>query len=114
MIAKSGSADVFYNSPWTTELVQEFKDIVEGNTDITVEDFNEYEVKERRVIESDFKGYKVYGVGAPASGSIMALLLNVMEGIIICRLDNTLICTNIANGYQPAIVTKPAHHCLRH
>ena len=88
MIAKSGSADVFYNSPWTTELVQEFKEIVgEGNTDVTVEDFNEYEVEERRMIESDFKGYKVHGVGAPASGSIMALLLNVMEGIIICRLD---------------------------
>lgn len=96
MIAKSGSADVFYNSPWTTELVQEFKEIVgEGNTDVTVEDFNEYEVEERRMIESDFKGYKVHGVGAPASGSIMALLLNVMEGLQLQERDATTLSSII-------------------
>ena len=82
MIAKSGGADIFYNSSWTTQLVQELTDIAgEGNIDITVEDFNEYEViKEGRVIGSTFKDYKVCGVGPPASGSVLALLFNVMDG----------------------------------
>ncbi len=80
MIAKDGS-DSFYNSAWTSELVSDLIAIVgSSGTDITVQDFNDYQVEERSVISSTYKDYTVYGVGPPASGAIMALLLNVMDG----------------------------------
>ena len=71
-------ADFFYNSSFTEELVRELQ---EGyNSVMTVEDLQDYTAIEREVATSQFADLEVIGVPPPASGAVLGLILNILDG----------------------------------
>lgn len=71
-------ADFFYNSNFTEELVRELR---EGyNSVMTMEDLQNYTAIEREVVTSQFADFEVIGVPPPASGAVLGLILNILDG----------------------------------
>ena len=71
-------ADFFYNSNFTEELVRELR---EGyNSVMTMEDLQNYTAIEREVVTSQFADLEVIGVPPPASGAVLGLILNILDG----------------------------------
>ena len=78
MIASEGP-DYFYNSDFTNELVKELQ---EDRSVITVEDFQSYEVKIREVVVTSYDEYTMHGTALPGGGAVMALIFNILDGMI--------------------------------
>lgn len=76
-IASSG-AIYFYNSSFTEEMVSELAN--EYSSILTVEDFINYEPVIRDVLISNYKGMKVHSFPPPASGSVLSLVFNILDG----------------------------------
>ena len=77
MIAQQGE-QYFYNSDFTEEMVTELR--TQHNSILTVEDFNNYEVKEREVLVSEYDGMEMHSAPPPSGGAILALIMNIMDG----------------------------------
>ena len=80
-VGQSGSI-YFYNSSFTEEMLA---DLREYDSIFTIEDFLSYAAIEKEAVVSDFSGLKVLGVPPPASGAVLALILNILEGNLACR-----------------------------
>lgn len=76
-------ADFFYNSSFTEELVRELRE--RYNSVMTVEDLQDYTAIERKVVTSQFTDFEVVGVPPPASGAVLGLILNILNGIHTSR-----------------------------
>ena len=76
-IADQGS-QYFYNSSFTKEMVTELQDY--GSV-LTVKDFSDYSVTERKPLVSDYQDLQLIGVPPPGGGAMLALILNILEGI---------------------------------
>ena len=50
------------------------------NSVVTVEDFQNYTAIEREVVTSHFDDLEVIGVPPPASGAVLGLILNILDG----------------------------------
>lgn len=50
------------------------------NGTMTLDDLKNYEVSERKTINIDYRGYKIYTCGAPSGGSTALSILKIIEG----------------------------------
>ncbi|KAM0194250.1 hypothetical protein ACHAPA_005068 [Fusarium lateritium] len=75
-IAEHG-ADVFYTGPFAESMV---KTIQDSNGTITLDDYRNYEAISREVLQTEYKGYNVYGISSPAGGAVSLNILNTMNG----------------------------------
>ena len=48
---------------------------------MTVEDLQNYTAIEREVVTSQFANLEVIGVPPPASGAVLGLILNILDGM---------------------------------
>ena len=79
-IAEQG-IDYFYNSNFTVEMVKELQE--NYGSILTVEDFQRYTAIERQVVPAQFKDHIMLSMPPPASGVILGLLLNILDGMYI-------------------------------
>ncbi|KAF4337883.1 gamma-glutamyltransferase [Fusarium beomiforme] len=70
-------ADVFYTGPFAESMV---KTIQDTNGTVTLDDYKNYKVISREVLHTEYKGYDVYGIPAPAGGAVSLNILNTMNG----------------------------------
>ncbi|MCF7493488.1 gamma-glutamyltransferase [Vibrio sp. L5-1] len=57
---------------------------------LSIEDFAQYQVKQREVIESDYRGNKIVSFGYPASGGVMvAQSLEILEAYDLAAMSKT-------------------------
>lgn len=75
-ISQHRGASYFYDGDLTRQMVAKLQD---HQSSISLTDFHNYRAMQRQVITSQFHGYNVYGAGPPASGAILALLLNMFD-----------------------------------
>lgn len=76
MIAEKG-ADVFYTGPMAEAMVA----AVHGaNGTMTMADLQNYSVTSTPPLQIDYRGYRVYSCGAPASGAVVLSTLKLVEG----------------------------------
>jgi gamma-glutamyltranspeptidase/glutathione hydrolase len=82
-IAREGTED-FYRGEIAAQIASE----MQANLGpLTVKDLSEYEVKVRRPLVVEFRGYDVYGMPPPSSGgACVQQILNVMDGYDPSRL----------------------------
>lgn len=76
VIAAQGP-DAFYKGPLAKAMVRALR---ETNGSMTMEDLANYKVESKRPVEIDYKGFHLYGCGAPASGAVALSVLKVLEG----------------------------------
>ena len=72
-------ADYFYHSDFTESMVSELQN--NYNSVVTVEDFQNYTAIEREVVTSQFDDLEVIGIPPPASGAVLGLILNILDGM---------------------------------
>ena len=77
-IGASGNASYFYNGQFMKRMVEELK---ENGAILEEEDFLNYTAMEREPVESEFDGLRIIGVPPPASGAVLALILNILQGL---------------------------------
>ncbi|RKP18405.1 gamma-glutamyltranspeptidase [Rozella allomycis CSF55] len=74
-ISKEG-ANAFYSGSIATSLIK----FIQSNGGIlTADDFKNYSIKMRDVVQGEFNGLNVYSMGPPASGNIVVTMLNVLN-----------------------------------
>jgi gamma-glutamyltranspeptidase/glutathione hydrolase/leukotriene-C4 hydrolase len=76
-IGASGNASYFYDGQFMKRMVEELK---ENGAILEEEDFLNYTAMEREPVESEFDGLRIIGVPPPASGAVLALILNILQG----------------------------------
>ena len=70
-------ADAFYTGAIAKSTVQALQ--AENGT-MTLEDLESYAVISRKPVETTYRGYRVLGCGAPASGAVILSVLKTVEG----------------------------------
>ncbi|WP_454440911.1 gamma-glutamyltransferase [Vibrio bathopelagicus] len=61
-----------------------------GHAKLSIEDFEHYKVKQRDVIENDYRGNKIVSFGYPASGGVMvAQSLEILEAYDLANMSKT-------------------------
>ena len=70
-------ADVFYTGNMANSTIKAVK---ENNGTMTVTDLRDYTVVSRPAVGINYRGFNVYGCGAPASGAVTLNVLKVLEG----------------------------------
>ena len=75
-IAEKG-ADVFYTGPIAEAMVSA---VQSANGTMTLADLQNYTVASSPPLQIDYRGYRVYSCGAPASGTVVLSTLKVVEG----------------------------------
>ena len=66
----------FYQGPLANATVQAAR---RHNGTLTLADLEDYEVVSRNPAEIDYRGFKLYACGAPASGTVVLSVLKIME-----------------------------------
>ena len=79
-IARDGPS-YFYNSTFTDEIVKELRD---DESELTVEDFQSYEVKIREVVTTSYNNFTIHGTALPGGGAVMGLIFNILDGTCVC------------------------------
>ncbi|CAH0168419.1 Gamma-glutamyltranspeptidase [Peribacillus sp. Bi96] len=83
LIKKQGS-NVFYKGEIGEALT---KEVQKREGTMTTEDLQNYEVKEREPIKSEYRGFEVVGAASPSSGSLTVLqILELMEGFDVQKM----------------------------
>ncbi len=77
IIAKAGNADPFYGGQ-IAEIIEE--DIKEQGGILTIEDLEHYKAISRKPIKTKLGSYTMLNTPAPASGPILALIMNILKG----------------------------------
>ncbi len=72
-----GGPDALYEGPLAEATIRALHKI---NGSMTMEDLANYEVMSRTPVEIDYKGFRLHGCGAPASGAVVLNVLKVLEG----------------------------------
>ena len=75
-IASMG-ADVLYRGPLADDMINA---IQESDGILTAKDLRDYRVVSRKPVEIEYKGYRIYACGAPASGSVTLSAMKILEG----------------------------------
>lgn len=76
-VADQGS-QYFYNNSFTNKMVMELQQ--DYGSVLTVKDFSDYLVTERKPLVSDYNDLQLIGVPPPGGGALLALVLNILEG----------------------------------
>ena len=99
-IASEGP-DYFYNSSFTNEIL---KDLQSHGSVLTVEDFQNYKVKIREVVLSNYSDLNIHGTALPGGGAVLGLIMNILDGKLsyifvpsVCH-DKVFLCNFI--GYN--------------
>ena len=69
--------DDFYNGTLANEIVGDIKD---AGGIVQLADLKNYEVKERKPVETVVKGMKIYSMPPPGSGSLVEMTMNILQG----------------------------------
>ena len=77
-IGASGGASYFYEGDFLKTMVQELR---ENGAILEEGDFLNYTAIEREPVESEFDGLRVIGTPPPSSGAVLALILNILQGM---------------------------------
>ena len=77
-IGESGNASYFYEGPFMEQMVRELQGV---SAPFQEEDFLNYTAIEREPVETYYDGHKVIGHPPPASGAVLALMLNILQGM---------------------------------
>ncbi|XP_033726652.1 glutathione hydrolase 1 proenzyme-like [Pecten maximus] len=91
IIAEHG-ASAFYDG----QLSQSIIDAVTNATPpgiMTRKDLKNYDVVIREAVETTYNGHKILSVPAPASGSVLLFIMNVLEGFKFTKADKTAVET---------------------
>ena len=72
-----GGAEVFYTGPMADATIKAVQEI---NGTITAKDLREYAVVSRPAVKITYRGFNIYGCGAPASGAVTLNVLKTLEG----------------------------------
>lgn len=72
-----GGPDAFYKGPLAEATVRALH---ETNGSMIMEDLANYAVISRTPVKIDYKGFRLYGCGAPASGAVALSIMKVLEG----------------------------------
>ena len=75
-VAEKG-ADVFYTGAMANATIQA---IQKANGTMVLEDLEDYEVVSRKPTVIDYRGYRIFGCGAPASGAVTLSVMKTVEG----------------------------------
>lgn len=86
--AIASGVDYFYNSSFTEEMVAELNN--HYNSILTVDDFRDYTAVIRPVLTSSYNGLVLHNFPPPASGAVLALILNILDGK-----SSTYVCYNV-------------------
>ena len=87
----SNGPDYFYNSTFTEDMVKELQE--DYDCILTVEDFQSYTAEVKEATVSEYGDLKIHGVPPPASGPVLALIMNILTGIGITHIkDKRAIC----------------------
>lgn len=73
----AGGPDVFYKGALAKATVQALR---KTNGTMTLEDLADYNVVSRKPVNIDYKKYRVFGCGAPSSGTVALSVLKILEG----------------------------------
>lgn len=73
----AGGPDAFYRGPVAEATVRALH---KTNGSMTMEDLANYAVVSRTPVMIDYKGFRLHGCGAPASGSVALSIMKVLEG----------------------------------
>lgn len=76
-IANAGSADVFYTGKMARQFV---KDVKRHKGIITLADLKNYKALEKEPLVSKLGEYTMLNTPAPASGAVLAYILNILKG----------------------------------
>lgn len=102
-VAKFGS-DAFYKGEIAEEIVAEVR---AAGGKLTLADMENYKPIQRTPLVSEFKGYKVTSVGAPAAGAVLLQILKVLErlplGNSTSSMDKHLFLETLKFGYAGRI-----------
>ena len=85
-IAEKG-ADVFYTGAMAKTTIRA---IQAANGIMTLEDLENYSAVSRKAVEIDYRGYRIIGCGAPASGAVALSVMKTVEGYDGFGYDETL------------------------
>ncbi len=66
----TGGADAFYKGDIASDIVAAVKETTDNPGILTLEDFANYEVKQRAPVCMDYRAHKVCGMGPPTSGGL--------------------------------------------
>lgn len=72
-----GGPDVFYEGPLAKATIRALH---KTNGSMTMEDLAKYEVVSKAPVKMDYKGFRLHGCGAPASGAVALSVMKVLEG----------------------------------
>ena len=76
----------FYKGPMAKELAET---VQKGGGLITAEDLAKYEVKERRPLEGEYRGYHIVTAPPPSSGGVVMLeALNILSGFDLAKMGD--------------------------
>lgn len=72
-----GGPEVFYEGQLAKATIRALH---ERNGSMTMEDLANYDIVSRIPVKTDYKGFRLYGCGAPASGAVALSVMKVLEG----------------------------------
>ncbi|KAL9980030.1 hypothetical protein ACROYT_G008566 [Oculina patagonica] len=84
LIARSGSAEPFYNGPMSKTLVKEVR--AAGGV-LTLKDLKNYQVKFRPALKSKLDDMTLLSTPPPTAGPVLALTLNILDGFKLRQKD---------------------------
>jgi len=84
IIANNGSADPFYTGKLARQFVKEVK---RHKGVITLDDLKEYKAIEKKPLVSKLGEYTMLNTPAPASGAVLAYILNILKGYKMTEKD---------------------------
>ncbi|MFT5465529.1 MAG: gamma-glutamyltranspeptidase/glutathione hydrolase [Verrucomicrobiales bacterium] len=83
----NGGADWFYRGEFAEKTAAW---MLKNNGIITAADFANYEIKIRKPVRSNYRGYEIIGMPPPSSGGVhVAQILNILENFKMAELDET-------------------------
>jgi gamma-glutamyltranspeptidase/glutathione hydrolase len=86
----SGGAKAFYEGPIAADIVATITGHASNPGDMTLDDLKAYRVEERPALCSNYRGFRVCGMGPPSSGAVaVSQILKLIEPFDLARLGST-------------------------
>ncbi|XP_060085734.1 glutathione hydrolase 1 proenzyme-like [Ylistrum balloti] len=91
IIAEHG-ADAFYNGQLSKSIIDAVSKATPPGI-MTLEDLKNYDVVIRRAVQTTYNGHTLLSTPAPASGSVLLFIMNVLEGFKFTKADKNRVQT---------------------
>lgn len=91
IIAEQG-AGAFYDGQLSQSIIDAVTNAIPAGI-MTREDLKNYDVVIRDAVETTYNGHKILSAPAPASGSVLLFIMNVLEGFKLTSADKTSVET---------------------